>query len=176
MPATVADAAEVLRNSLARTAVAYLEAPRRNGKTAIGRTNPHIRAYLFVRLYGGSKAKARAAVVESFQPFAKTRRRQIGRAIRKAERIINRFWSIKPSYRTYEQQKALYEKWRASGRGAVAMPTTDPQQGSHHTRGGAIDFRPFAEFGALTEAVRAPWHFSYPPIADGRTLVSIDPS
>ena len=162
MPATVADAAEVLRSSLrhplARTA-AYLEASRRSGKTAAGRNSRHVRAYLFVRLYGGSKAKARAAVVESFQPFAKTKRRQIGRAIRTGERIFNRLRSVGPGYRSYDEQRRLYERWKAGGRGAVAVPTTDPQMGSHHSRGVAIDLSPFSPVG---EAVRKPWHFTYP--------------
>lgn len=103
------------------------------------RNNPHVKAYLFILLYGGSKAKARAAVVESFQPFAKTKRRQIGRAIRTAERIINSFRSVKLPYRSFAEQKALYEKWKAAGRGVVAVPQTDLQRGSHHSRGFAID-------------------------------------
>ena len=97
--------------------------------------NRHVKAYLFVRLYGGSKAKARAAVVESFQPFAKTKRRHIGRTIRTAERRIQQLRNGKlgSAYRSYEQQKALYETWRA-GRGVVAVPGI-----SIHEKGRAFD-------------------------------------
>lgn len=99
--------------------------------------NKHTKAYFLARLRGSSKAKARAAVVESFQPFAKTKHRQIGRAIRKAERQLR---PVPASYRTYEEQKALRDRWWAArGRGEAALPVTDPQMGSHHDRGRAID-------------------------------------
>lgn len=134
------------------------------------RNNHHVKAYLFVRLYGGSKAKARAAVVESFQPFAKTKRRQIGRAIRTGERRVQQFRDkLHGGYRTYEQQKALYERWKARGRGTVATP----QLGSHHSRGLAIDIDPLfsEEKRRIDLALRSYGYLM--PVADDRMIVSL---
>lgn len=73
--------------------------------------NRHTKAYVYVRIYGGSERKAREAVVKSFQPFVKTKKRQIGRAIRVGRRQVERF--RQDSYRSYYEQKRLYERWRS---------------------------------------------------------------
>lgn len=74
-------------------------------------------------------------------------RRIIGRRKRKLDRILKRqglraylqaSFSWKPVYRTYDQQRELYERWKAQGRGAVAFPKDD-YHSSHHFRGPALD-------------------------------------
>lgn len=104
--------------------------PRRAGKS---HSSP-VKTYVFARLYGASKRTARRAV-----EGLGLGRRQTGRAIRKAERQFARLYAAGLGYRSYDEQKRLYEKWKSRGRGVVAVPQTDPQGGSHHSRGLAID-------------------------------------
>ena len=74
-------------------------------------------------------------------------RRIIGRRKRQGSRILRRqgvfaylTWMFKgySGYRTYDQQRELYERWKSEGRGTVAVPKDD-YHSSHHFRGTALD-------------------------------------
>jgi len=108
-------------------------------------SNTGAKIYIFARLYSGSDRTARRQV-----EALRLGRRQTGRAIRKGRRQIKSFSTMNVMYCSYDEQKRLYEKWQAQGRGTVVMPRSDVNS-SHSPRGFAID----------TGGMRHPWNFEF---------------
>lgn len=129
--------------------------------------NPWVKKYVFMRMFGASDKRARKGIeMLGFD------RRKTGRIIRVGRRAWAKVRAIGEGYRSYDEQRRLYDRWKASGRGVVAAPVTDFQAGSHFF-GRAIDTE--MSKGEMKRIVDK-FFVAYPhlmPIRDGRAIVSI---